>query len=360
MAGKEALFLLIAHLAVVSPALPRATAGAGGIPAAGRSPPANGPERFAVFLRGASTSPRVEKALLDLHRIKNPNSLYLPTRVEGGQLQGNSMVEKTCARTQASMYGYVSHTKKRPDRLALGRLFSGRVLDAFEFRVIASGPPVSASVRLPQVGSMTAFIFLGKFWQSDRYLARLKNFLLDAFGTRHANSLALDRLETVLVGTAHNATHVTLQQYLLTSKEAASNSTCLAAASVPLRDGKMSLGKLDLKESLPSLALEVLEARLGEEERVRDALGMKPKTKTPHSLKQLERKREKKSKAQAKRSHKILAAAEEEGRSKDGISATADLLQERAKVDAEEKKLRGVFFAGISHATEGRKARKRK
>ena len=314
-----------------------------------------------MFLRGASTSAKVEKALLDLHRIKNPNSLYLPTRVEGGQMQGNAFVEKTCDRTSASMFGYVSHTKKRPDRLVLGRLFSGSVLDSFEFRVIDSGPPVSSSVRLPQVGSVSAFIFLGKFWQSDRYLARLKNFLLDAFGIRNAKSIALDRLETVLVGTAQNATHVSLKQFLVTNSKgssAPSNSTGVVPDSVPLWEGSMSLGDLDLKESLPDLALELLEARLARDERMHEALGLQPGSKTPHSLKQLERKREKKFKAQDKRSQKILAAADEAGRSTQGISATADLLQERAKVDAAEKKLRSVFFAGMSQLKKPSRQRK--
>ena len=87
-----------------------------------------GAERVGVFLRGASTNARTSKVLADLAAIKKPNSVFLPTRVEGGQMQGHAFVEKTCGKMRASMYGFVSHTKKRPDHLVLGRLFTGQVL----------------------------------------------------------------------------------------------------------------------------------------------------------------------------------------------------------------------------------------
>ena len=116
---------------------------------------------------------QVAKVIGDLHLVKKPNSLYLPARVEGGQMQGNAFVERTCSKMKASMFGYVSHTKKRPDHLILGRLFSGHVLDSYEFRVLAAGPPISAVRRMPQFGSMSAFVFLGKYWQSDRYLTQV-------------------------------------------------------------------------------------------------------------------------------------------------------------------------------------------
>jgi ribosome production factor 2 len=103
-----------------------------------------------------------------------------------------------CAKTRASMYGYVSHTKKRPNDLLLGRLFHGQVLDWFQFRVLDAGPALSASRRLPQLGWTTAFVFLGKYWQSDRYLTQFKNYLLDTFGTRQGKTLLVDRIEAVL------------------------------------------------------------------------------------------------------------------------------------------------------------------
>jgi ribosome production factor 2 len=248
-------------------------------------------ERVAVFLRGASTSEKVIKVLTDLHAIKKPYAVNLPTRVEGGQMQGNEFVERTCEKMRASMYGFVSSTQKRPDRLILGRLFSGKVLDSFEFRVLAAGPALSALRRLPQLSSMTAFVFLGKYWQSDRYLTQFKNFLIDTFGIRHSKILLLDRVETVLVSTAHNQTHVTLKQYLITTSD-------------DIAAGKIK-GKMELRESLPDVALELVHGNLCDADRMREALGLDTKAKTPHSLKQLQRKHEKKLKVQGKRTEKV-------------------------------------------------------
>jgi len=262
----------------------------------------------------------VLKVINDLHTIKKPNSLYLPAPVEGGQMQGNAFVEKTCAKMGASMFGYGSHTKKRPDHLVLGRLFSGQVLDTFQFRVLSAGPPLGATRRLPQLGSMTAFVFLGKFWQSDRYLTQFKNYLIDSFGIRHSKTLLVDSVETVLVSTAHNATHVTLKQYLMTKKGAPTSKHEDATNSTTHSGGK-SAAKFELTESLPDIALEMVTGQVCEGERMRDALGLKGKAKTPHGLKQLEKKRERKFKVQEKRSEKILSASDVQG----GVGWCADL-----------------------------------
>ena len=45
--------------------------------------------------------------------IKKPNSIYLPERVEGGLMQGSTFVTNICAKMKASMFAYVSDTKKR-------------------------------------------------------------------------------------------------------------------------------------------------------------------------------------------------------------------------------------------------------
>jgi hypothetical protein len=56
---------------------------------------------------------QVLKVLGDLQMIKKPNSIYLPERVEGGLMQGSTFVTKICAKMKASMFAYVSDTKKR-------------------------------------------------------------------------------------------------------------------------------------------------------------------------------------------------------------------------------------------------------
>ncbi len=85
------LVLLLLPLTSMSPSVVGSTPGGNGQP---REPgEVNKNERVALFLRGASTNEEVSKVLADLHKIKQPNALYLPSRVQGGQMQSNAFVE---------------------------------------------------------------------------------------------------------------------------------------------------------------------------------------------------------------------------------------------------------------------------
>jgi hypothetical protein len=84
------LVLLLLPLTSMSPSMVGSTPGGSGQREPGD---ANKPERVALFLRGASTNEEVSKVLADLNKIKQPNALYLPSRVQGGQMQSNAFVE---------------------------------------------------------------------------------------------------------------------------------------------------------------------------------------------------------------------------------------------------------------------------
>ena len=47
----------------------------------------------------------------------------------------NPLQEKLCAKADASLFAFGSHSKKRPSNLLLGRLFDGHLLDMFELGV---------------------------------------------------------------------------------------------------------------------------------------------------------------------------------------------------------------------------------
>lgn len=44
-------------------------------------------------------------------------------------------LESLSFKTDCSLFALGTHQKKRPDNLVLGRLYSGRILDMFEFQV---------------------------------------------------------------------------------------------------------------------------------------------------------------------------------------------------------------------------------
>lgn len=155
-----------------------------------------------------------------------------------------------------------------------------------------------------------------------------------------------------------------MKQYLIANPTSLSSLQPVTSLNTSTSRGKRKGGgegihKFELKESLPDLALEVVRAELCDGERMKVALGIRTHTKnshTPHGIKQLERKREKKVQAKEKRSHKILDAAEQQSRSQGGITADPLLMQEKAKMVAADKKL---FFAGLSNSADQRKAAKR-
>ena len=172
-------------------------------------------ERISVFLRGSSTSNEITQILKDLHDLKKPISRYLPERLDKNPTQGTESIETICEKNGASMFGFGSSTKRRPNHLILGRLYNGKVLDLFEFHA-SQGPARDMKERKSSIiGSTPCFIFLGQSWSRDNSLSEFKNYMLDGFGVRAGKQLDLRAVERAIVCSAFNASTIEIRHFFI-------------------------------------------------------------------------------------------------------------------------------------------------
>ena len=87
-----------------------------------------------IVLRGTKTSPLVNDALKDLHKLKDPLSKCLFRRLQNTvPFENLGSIQFLAKKNDCSLFVYGTHNKKRPNNLVFGRLFDFELLDMFEF-----------------------------------------------------------------------------------------------------------------------------------------------------------------------------------------------------------------------------------
>jgi len=89
------------------------------------------------MLKGNKLSQTVDNVIKDLHlmRGKEFSKLNLRKAREIYPFDDVGFVEQLSAKQDCSLFCVGTHQKKRPDNLIMGRIFSGHLLDMFEFGV---------------------------------------------------------------------------------------------------------------------------------------------------------------------------------------------------------------------------------
>jgi ribosome production factor 2 len=148
--------------------------------------------------------------LKDLHTLKKPAAKLFTKRNMTRPFEDPSSVEFLCKANDASLFSYVSHSKKRPQNLVMGRLFDFQVLDMIELSVDgATFKPMSSfegkRQAVVRIDSKPMFIFQGNEFESDPNLKTFKNLLLDYFRGQVLDKINLAGLDRVVVCTAHKS-----------------------------------------------------------------------------------------------------------------------------------------------------------
>lgn len=168
-----------------------------------REPKVHEEERGALFMRGTHTTDLITEILKDLHDLKKPNSRYLPRRNEKRPFEDETSLEFLCEKNEASLFGFGSHSKKRPNNLILGRLFNYKVYDMYELSLtnIKTMSQFKPS-KFPSYCNSPCIIFQGDGFEHNAKLAELKSLFLDMFQHMPLAKLNLVGLEHVVVLTA--------------------------------------------------------------------------------------------------------------------------------------------------------------
>lgn len=82
----------------------------------------------ALLLKGPSSSQIMNNVIKDLHTLKKPDAKLFTKRNLTRPFEDQSSIEFLCKANDSSLFSYVSHTKKRPHNLVLGRMFDFQVI----------------------------------------------------------------------------------------------------------------------------------------------------------------------------------------------------------------------------------------
>lgn len=88
-----------------------------------------------------------------------------------------------CQKNDCSLFGLVSHSKKRPHNLVLGRTYDGHILDMFELGVNYYKGVQDFTGRSKNVGSKPCMLFIGDQWGYEEQFTRLQSLLIGAYAS---------------------------------------------------------------------------------------------------------------------------------------------------------------------------------
>jgi len=175
-----------------------------------RAPKIHENVKSTLLLKGPSSSQIMNTVLKDFHSLKKPWAKLFTKRNMTRPFEDPSSVEFLCKANDASLFTYVSHSKKRPNNLVMGRMFDFQVLDMLELSVDAGSFRSMASFEstrkaVVRIDSKPAFIFQGSEFESNPDLKTFKSLLLDYFRGHVLDKFNLAGLDRVVVCTAHKS-----------------------------------------------------------------------------------------------------------------------------------------------------------
>lgn len=163
-------------------------------------------ERSALWMRGTSTSENITAILKDLHDMKKPHSTNFSRRNEKRPFEDETSVEFLCQKNECSLFGFGSHSKKRPDNLILGRLFNYKIYDMYELALTdIKTANLFKAAKYPDYGNRPLLVFQGDAFDNDPKLGEIKQLFLDMFGHAAMPKVNLAGIEHAIVLTAQPA-----------------------------------------------------------------------------------------------------------------------------------------------------------
>lgn len=172
-----------------------------------RAPKIHENTKKCLLLKGPKSSQIAQTILKDLHSLKKPDSKMLQKKNMTRPFEDPGSVEFLGKQNDCSLFAYVSHSKKRPHNLVLGRTFDHQLLDMFEFAVDEPSFKSMADFETARqatvrIGGKPMFVFKGDF-ETDPELEKVRNLFLDFFRGEVLDKINLAALDRVIVLTAH-------------------------------------------------------------------------------------------------------------------------------------------------------------
>ncbi|XP_003389127.1 PREDICTED: ribosome production factor 2 homolog [Amphimedon queenslandica] len=157
--------------------------------------------KTAMFVRGGHISQIVTDVMTDLCKLKRPNAVLYRKKNATRPFEDPTTIEFFSQKSDASLFMYGSHNKKRPHNIVFGRMFDHHLLDMIELGVEQYKPMSSFTSIKSSVGIKPCLIFSGDSFETEPNYAKLKNLLIDFFHGSDVERVDLSSLETVITFT---------------------------------------------------------------------------------------------------------------------------------------------------------------
>jgi len=155
-----------------------------------------------MFIKGHKTSQIVNDVLNDLYCLKKPEAIKYnkkKSNTQHGPFESTVSIEFFSSKSDASLFAYGSHSKKRPHNITLGRLFDYHMLDMIELG-IKNHKAISEfkSSLFPMLGSKPCFTVNGPQFQTDEKYGIVANLIVDFFRGKIVKNINLKGLDHVI------------------------------------------------------------------------------------------------------------------------------------------------------------------
>jgi len=157
--------------------------------------------KTAMFIKGPKTSEIVTAVMDDLYSLKKPAALKYNKKESNAMkpFEGTTSIEYFSTKSDASLFVYGSHSKKRPHNITIGRLFNYHMLDLLELGIFDYKPIEDFNAKsLPMLGSKPCFTVIGAQFQTEEKYTLAANLIVDFFRGEVVSNINLKGLDHVI------------------------------------------------------------------------------------------------------------------------------------------------------------------
>lgn len=173
-----------------------------------------------LFIKGKNTSEVARECLKDLYQLKKPEVVQLNKKNDVLPFEDVTPIEKLSKQYDASLFAFISHNKKRPNNLILGRMFDNHLLDMVELGIEKFKSLSSFTNDKIAAGIKPCLLFAGPQFNQEPNLNRIQNLFIDFFQREKVEAVRLQGLEHVIMFTVDdNGENLYLRSYKIFLKK---------------------------------------------------------------------------------------------------------------------------------------------
>eukprot|EP01134_Creolimax_fragrantissima_P005955 CFRG5955T1 len=234
-----------------------------------------------LFVKGNKTGETVNELLGDLHTLKKPMAIMYKKKNPVLPFDDASSLEFFCQKSDASLFVFGNHTKKRPNNVVFGRTFDGHIMDMIEVG-IENYKGLSQYKQSVMMGSKPCFVFNGDSFETDATLMKIKSLVLDLFRGQVVQNINIGGLDHVI-----SVTHIPLTQKQADGSTATTHTVAFRVFKSKLLKSGTRTPRVELVEMGPNFDMEVRRTQFASKDVLKHAM-KQPATLKPKKHKNVE------------------------------------------------------------------------